>query len=865
MLFERDTALEALRQALARARAGAGLTVAVTGEAGIGKTALLRAFCEGLESGTRVFRAACEDLSIAEPMGALRDLAREAEWDLPVDMTGAGSRIALFSELLEALTHPSVATLIVVEDLHWADDATLDFLRYLGRRLDGRRILLVLTGRDEEAEGRIRLRNALDGVPSDSVRRLALEPLTQAAVSDLARVSGKDSSTLFDVTKGNPLYVTELLREAVSGLPASLSDAVLARADRLPQAARDILSLISIFPRRAEVELVRSVGTSGSSTDAQVEACIDAGLIEEDGEFLAFRHELSRRAVEASLTVSARRALNARLFSVLQGNGEASSARLLHHAREAGDREAMARLAPRAAEDASRAGAIREAAEYWDLAVDALRRAPPDDWVSILSRCAWASYLISRLERAITLQKEALAICRQSGDVVRQGDFYRRLSRFHWSLGETEEAHRYSRLAIDTLAGHSGPELALAHSTVAQLATLNHEFARVPEHAMTAMALAERFDRPEILAHALNNLGHTLVMSRSDPEEGRRLLTRSLETALRIGDPDHTARAYVNRAYLELELLEFDRSAQLALEGLEYCSSRDLDGYASYLRGILGWVRLHQGRWDEAETLARKGLRTSTDASALTPFSFPSACVLAWLSIRRGSPTQDDVARVQEFMSRTDEMQRVVVHAVLVGEMAWLGQAERHEALSLLEGAVARSDHPGHVPHVLLWRHRLDPGRDIPASPLLPKPIAEEISGNWRAAASAWAELGAPYEQALALSFGDLDARHQALAILDGLGADAATQAIRHGLRAEGHRSVPRGPRSSTRANPLGLTRRQLEILGRLNEGLSNAEIGDRLFISAKTVDHHISAILGKLEVSSRGEAAAKARKAGLI
>ena len=205
------------------------------------------------------------------------------------------------------------------------------------------------------------------------------------------------------------------------------------------------------------------------------------------------------------------------------------------------------------------------------------------------------------------------------------------------------------------------------------------------------------------------------------------------------------------------------------------------------------------------------------------------------------------------------------MHAAIVGEMAWLGLRDRQEALRLFDRVIDRAADPGFVPFVLMWAHLLDPERDLPVSPLVPSPISCQLSGDWRGAAAAWADLGAPYEQALALSLGDTEARHQALAILRDLGAEAAVAAVLRDMRAEGVSSVPRGPRTSTKANPLGLTQRQLEVLRKLNEGLSNAEIAERLFVAPKTVDHHVSAILSKLEVSSRGEAASKARREGLI
>jgi len=146
------------------------------------------------------------------------------------------------------------------------------------------------------------------------------------------------------------------------------------------------------------------------------------------------------------------------------------------------------------------------------------------------------------------------------------------------------------------------------------------------------------------------------------------------------------------------------------------------------------------------------------------------------------------------------------------------------------------------------------------------EPYALQMRGEWRAAAAAWEQIGCPYERAVALAEGDDVASHRlALEIFERLGAYPAAAALRHALRTRGVRGVPVGPRASTRKNPANLTRRQLEILELLAHGLSNAEIGERLFIAVKTVDHHVSAILAKLDVRSRAGAAAAAHASGIL
>jgi DNA-binding CsgD family transcriptional regulator len=218
-----------------------------------------------------------------------------------------------------------------------------------------------------------------------------------------------------------------------------------------------------------------------------------------------------------------------------------------------------------------------------------------------------------------------------------------------------------------------------------------------------------------------------------------------------------------------------------------------------------------------------------------------------------------------------DEAQAIATHAanvqhlglvrVALAEAAWLaGDRARalEEARAAYDLAVSKR-HPWITGELAFWRWRA--GDDVqPLPEWIAQPYALHIGGDWRAAAEEWERLGCRYEQACALADGDAEAQLAALEIFERLGARPAADALRQKLRAAGRRA-PRKPRSSTRENPFGLTGRQVEILRLLVDDLSNAEIAARLHISLKTVDHHVSAVLAKLDVHSREEAAALARQ----
>jgi DNA-binding CsgD family transcriptional regulator len=240
--------------------------------------------------------------------------------------------------------------------------------------------------------------------------------------------------------------------------------------------------------------------------------------------------------------------------------------------------------------------------------------------------------------------------------------------------------------------------------------------------------------------------------------------------------------------------------------------------------------------------------------------------VLGKVRARRGDP---DAALVldeaRDLTMATGELQRIEQMAAARAEWRWL-QGDRtgcvHEAEVGVHSARLRN-RGWYQGEVVIWAWRGGGLSDVPAG--LPAPYALEIAGDWRAAAAEWERHGCPYEQALALMDGDETAQRVALAICERLGAAPAAEIVRRRLRTAGVRGLPRGPRPTTRANPLGLTNRQLEILGLLADGLHNAEIAARLSTTSKTVEHHVSAVLAKLHARTRAEAVRIASQRGLI
>ncbi|MDE2371772.1 MAG: AAA family ATPase, partial [Burkholderiales bacterium] len=372
-LLERDELLGALAAfaALAAQSPRRGHTVLVSGEAGVGKTSLLERFALRIAP-ARVLWGGCEALATPRPLGPLHDVAAQCRGEiarrLAVDQAAAAGA-NLFPAVLDELARPPAPTVMVFEDLHWADAATLDLVKYLGRRMHQVPALLVLSHRDDAASLE-RLRSLLGELPAAHVQRLVVPPLSRGAVDRLAQAAQRsDADRIHAATGGNAFFVAELLRQGAdvahsaqstdavdAAVPATVRDAVLARAASLPPAAQQVLQVVAIVPAHADAAIVEAV--AGPAVDA-VDACVAGGLLVAEGRRLRFRHELARTAVETAIPPLRATQLHARVLDALAARptGTVALAALAHHAQAADDAEAILRWAPAAAREAAARGA----------------------------------------------------------------------------------------------------------------------------------------------------------------------------------------------------------------------------------------------------------------------------------------------------------------------------------------------------------------------------------------------------------------------------------------------------------------------------------------------------------------------------
>jgi DNA-binding CsgD family transcriptional regulator/tetratricopeptide (TPR) repeat protein len=860
-LLERDEQLRRLGDAFALACGGRGRIIAIAAEAGAGKTALTEQFVADHAEVARMYWGACEHLSTPEVLLPLRDIARASG-----ESFGLGTdHIRSFESLLRLLANGAKPSVLVIEDLHWADTATLDLIRFLGRRIARVRALILITYRDEEVDARSPVRNLLGEVPAGNVERMTLPPLSLAAVTSLAAKRGRRGDELFALTAGNPFLVTEALAVDGDVPPDAVRDSTLARASRLPDPARVVLDAVSIFPRRAETAVVADLVKG--AIDAGLDECVAKGMLSLEGGIVQFRHELARRAIEASIAPARRRALHQKVVDVLKRRSDARASEIAHHAERAADVPALLEFAHRAGEEAARAGAPREAAAHFAAMLhhrDALDSAL---LIEILEHYAEQAYLMGGADLAMISMTEAAELRRRASDALGLGRDLTRLTRFAWMCGRRAEAERFVEEAIAVLqAAPPGPELAWAYSHQSQLDMLASRMDAAINWGERALELARRLGQKEIIIHALGNIGSAKadgVGSGSCPE-----LQQSFELAVAGKFHDHVERASCNLTCTYYWRRDYQAALEYIDRGVSYASALELTHWEGYLRGWRSMVRLDQGDWAGAEEEAQE---ICSRTYAADVYRFPALITLARLRVRRGDQDAEIPLEAARRLSATmAELQRSVYIATIMAESAWLEPSSpsqpADEARSLLrEVHTLAEERNSHwvAEDSALWLYLL--GEPVAGTERLATPFREHCEGRWREAAAGWRALGRPYEEALALSGGDDCAQRQALEILDRLGAMPAGARLRRQMRAGGARTVPRGPIAVTRANSAGLTRRQVQVLGLVGEGLSNTEIASRLCISAKTAEHHVSAIMARLDTPTRQEAAAAARNRGLL
>ncbi len=868
-LVEREPQLVELERYLDDAGSGRGRFVLVHGEAGIGKTSLLLEFLRRAGGRGQVLLGACDGVSTPRPLGPLYDMLDGLGPDLSAVLGVPAPARDEVTRLLRRQIATSDLRIMAIEDLHWADGATLDLLRFLVRRIDSAHLLLIATYRDDAD-----LPPGLSALLGDlatvgSVRHLAPPLLTADGVAALAVGSGRDAADLHRLTGGNPFFVHEVLSSGEPGrIPITVRDAIRGRVGRLSERARIALDAAAIIGTRVEPWLLAAVcGEDVSGIDE----CLGVGLVlRGDGE-IVFEHELTRLTVIDDLPVIRAIALHRQVLERLRRSGGADEARLAYHAEGAADAAAVLRHASAAGRRSLASGSISEAVAHLRRALHFAGDNVGDDVrAALYEDLSYALDLAERMAEADEAWRTAVMLRRRAGDLVRAGNDLRRLSRLAWFRGRSAEAWELAREAVAMLEGlGETAELGMAYSNVGQLFMIEQAAGPAIEWSARALDLGRRLNDPDVISHALNNIGSAeLAEGRA---EGRPKLVESLRVARAAGLPDRAHRALYNLTNIALDQHDLP-AAERYLTELEHLTATAMDELRS--RAALGdrpeaevrrigrrrnlnvfWaqLRLEAGRWAEADELVADLMEGD-----LRPVDrIPTLVLACRLAIRRGRADVDDLlAEAARLADGFADLHSLWPVTSTTAEVAWL-KGDMAPIVAQLrtvyELAVARND-PWAIGDLGRWLWRAGELGEL--DPRAASPYMRQVAGDWRAAAREWEALSIPYEAALCRIDSDEEAEVRAThSQLVKLGAEAVALLAARRLRDLGFR-VPRGPRPTTRSHAALLTDRESEIADLVADGLTNIEIADRLVVSPKTVKHHVSAVLGKLGVTHRAEVA---------
>ncbi|MFV0259576.1 MAG: ATP-binding protein [Acidimicrobiales bacterium] len=856
-LLERGDALAVLTRCFTRARQGAGTAVLVSGPAGIGKTRLIDAFLGSIDdTDPLVLRGWCDDLIAPRPFGPFRDMV-VATGLLPDELAVDPDREALLVALLGALDRPSRLAIMVIDDAQWADDASIDVMRYLTRRLPSLHAMLIVAARDDEAGGPQPALGLLGGSSSGAPARVDLRPLSLGAVETMAEGSALDAEYIHEASGGNPLLVEQLLATDTEQAVRMAQDTLLARIRDVSSAGLAVLQALAVVPDGMSPNLARVLF---GDRPAALQEAEGSGLVTSASHRLCFRYELGRTAVLGAMSFGERMAVTDRVLTALQETGQDPTA-LVHIARAAGDGPRATQFALEAL-DQSLGLDHRQRCELAGIALEATAGLPPEQVVALHSIAARSGRVTNRHAEAMDHAERAVRLATGldvDGRVV--AGAWLDLADLQSDAGDHLRARSALRRAATLLeAAPVGPDTVACTIRQAAAAVVGGDTSRGVELATAAITLAEANGWTAELAWALGVRGQAA----NDVED----LTRAVDLGVATEPTEHHISGLLALAQSQVRRVRTDDAARAIDEAVQISRRHGFERLTFLARAAKARILLHQGRTDEAEQLARELVDDPADPGVARA---EAEATLVRIAVRRAD--EDAGARVERSWTAavgTGEIERLAFAGLTRLEQLWM-EGDDDGLRQFARYLIRLGERHGHRrlrAEAMRAVQRLgdDPGPVDQDDPTCPEPLAAALAGDHRRSAELWAAAGEPYQQALELvESGDAAAAFEGLRLLDRIGAARTADLARRRLRKQGLQGVPRGPRRSSEGTASVLTGRQVEVLRLIALGRTNAQIAGELYVARRTVDNHVSAILSRLGVADRTEAVAVAESRGVL
>jgi DNA-binding NarL/FixJ family response regulator len=867
MLLERETAIASITDCIT-SLAQSGKVLLLSGEAGIGKTTLLEHVRMHANAGIDVHWLGCDPLFTPRPYAPIYDFAQVVSASLLADLDTGATPSKIVGGFYQALSELAKPAILIIEDLHWADHASLDLLKYVVRRISFLPCVLCLSYRDDEVTSDHPLSSLLALVPSAHTVRVHLDQLSESAVSKLSKNSGYNPETLYKITAGNPFFVAELLANSdfdAQAVPASIREAVSSRVSDLGESERALLNVLSLIPYGIPVILIRALFDDNGESFAM--ACVARKLLQNDhNNVFKFRHELVRLAILECQSSHQQKNAHKRILVCLEELSLISNiAWLVHHAEGALDAASVLKYAREAAANAAALGAHKEAASFYSKALSFVEYADTTLAASLHENWAYEVGLTTHMNQSvIDARRHAISLWRALGRQDKVGENLRYLSRLFWYQGQAEKAEQYANQAIHTFESlPASSELAMAYSMRSQLDMLRDRTDDAIQWGNKALALAEQFSNHSVKVHALNNIGTALVMRGN--ARGEDMLNQSLAIAQEHGLHEDAARVYTNFSDYCIRFKKLALAETLSTKGIQYDIAHDLDSWTYYLVGLQAQLRQEQGRLIDAQTIAEgvQGIKNQTLLMKL-----PALIVLA--RVRSQMAIEGAYAllcKALEDAQSTNEYQYIIPARFGLIEHHWINAAGNIRQKEVLSHIVWLNDlevgvlNEWQAGELMVWQNRM--GLKHSLSVAISAPYELELKGDTEAAFAAWQALGMPFQAGLCLLQTQGQARQSAILkvwqLFESMKAKALIQWIRHTATNEGFGELlpkmRRGPYAKTRQHPSGLTNKEQQVLRLLVTGACNHDIAQSLSRSNRTIENHVSAILSKLNVENRVEA----------